>query len=165
MLVPRIALWAFSLDSDLIPGLHTCRKAEWWHDGANPASLLWGAFKFFLKNHKENCKSLGHPQNKHVDLNESRRSPSQGAAEGLQLLGVPIPQLASTYRSYSLYFMGWSSPKSFSEHFTWVSPWIITRLWSKCVTVVLVTRKLLKRAGAGVEIWTQINPYSTVLWH
>ena len=52
--------------------LYTCKKTKWWHDGSNPTSLLWGAFKLFLKNHKENCKSLGHPHHKYIYLNQSR---------------------------------------------------------------------------------------------
>lgn len=65
--------------------LHTCNKAQRGHDGSNPASLLWGAFKFFLKNHKENCEDLEHPHHKHIDLKQSGpKSPGQVAREPLQ---------------------------------------------------------------------------------
>lgn len=79
--------------------LYTCRKTKWWHDGSNPASLLWGAFKFFLENHKENCKRLQHPHHKHVYLNQSRpESPRRAVSEPLQrrlqlpsLMPAPLP--------------------------------------------------------------------------
>lgn len=65
--------------------LHTCSITKRGHDGSNPTSLLWGGFKFFLKNHKENCKGLEHPHHKHIDLKQSRpKSPSQLVSEPLQ---------------------------------------------------------------------------------
>lgn len=58
--------------------LYTCKKTKWWHDRSNPTGLLWGAFKLFLKNHKENCKSLGHPHHKYIYLNQSRTESKSG---------------------------------------------------------------------------------------
>lgn len=70
--------FVFLLGKQAYRRLYTCKKTKWWHDRSNPTSLLWGAFKLFLKNHKENCKSLGHPHHKYIYLNQSRAESKSG---------------------------------------------------------------------------------------
>lgn len=155
--------------------LYTCRKTKWWHDGSNPTSLLWGAFKFFLENHKENCKRLDHPHHKHVYLNQSRpKSPSQVVSEPLQrslqlLVLRTLPRLAPGhwylpvcwFHVIHLVFCGaailleclgtWHKSISFNIHSKAMESMFFFGKWG------LERLKVAQDGGARGEIWTQID--------
>lgn len=158
--------------------LYTCRKTKWWHDGSDPASLFWGAFKFFLEDHKENGECLGHPHQKHVYLKQSRpKSPSQVVSEPsqrrLQLLVLltpsPWPQVTSIYQCVCWfdiihfvfcgavllleYLSAWHKSISFNPHYKALAINVFFGKWGLERLKVIWTWY----GGARGEIWTQID--------